>query len=42
MFAEQTGDIGLIVNSVLAASFFTILLLTSNTMSQAIEKELLS
>ena len=38
MFAEQTGDIGLIVNSVLAASFFTILLLTSNTMSQAIRE----
>ena len=36
MFAEQTGDIGFIVNSVLAASFFTILLLTGNTMSQTV------
>ena len=36
MFAEQIGNIGLIINSVLAASFFTILLLTGNTMSQAV------
>ncbi|HJP50169.1 MAG TPA: FtsX-like permease family protein [Pseudomonadales bacterium] len=35
-FARQLGDIGLIVNSVLTAVFFTILLLTANTMSQAI------
>ena len=38
MFAEQLGDIGLIINSVLAASFFTILLLTANTMSQAVRE----
>ncbi len=38
MFAEQYGNIGLIINSVLAASFFTILLLTANTMSQAVRE----
>ena len=38
MFAEQVGDIGFIINSVLAASFFTILLLTANTMSQAVRE----
>lgn len=38
MFAEQIGNIGLIINSVLAASFFTILLLTGNTMSQAVRE----
>ena len=38
MFAEQVGDIGFIINSVLAASFFTILLLTGNTMSQAVRE----
>lgn len=37
-FSEQVGDIGFIINSVLAASFFTILLLTGNTMSQAVRE----
>jgi len=35
-FLRQIGDIGLIVNAVLTAVFFTILLLTGNTMSQGI------
>lgn len=34
-FARQLGDIALIVNSILSAVFFTILLLTANTMSQS-------
>lgn len=34
-FASQVGDIGLIMNGILSAVFFTILLLTANTMSQA-------
>jgi len=38
MFASQVGDIGLIMNSILAAVFFTILLVTGNTMSQAIRE----
>ena len=36
MFASQIGDIGLIMNSILAAVFFTILLVTGNTMSQSL------
>jgi len=35
-FARQLGDIGLIVNAILLAVFFTILSLTANTMSQGI------
>ena len=35
-FARQLGDIGLIVNAILLAVFFSILSLTANTMSQAI------
>jgi putative ABC transport system permease protein len=35
-FAKQLGDIGLIVNAILLAVFFTILSLTANTMSQGI------
>jgi len=38
MFASQIGDIGLIMNSILAAVFFTILLVTGNTMSQSIRE----
>ena len=38
MFAEQVGDIGLIMNSILAAVFFTMLLVTGNTMSQAVRE----
>ena len=38
MFASQIGDIGLIMNSILAAVFSTILLVTGNTMSQSIRE----
>ena len=38
MFAEQVGDIGFIMNSILAATFFTMLLVTGNTMSQAVRE----
>lgn len=34
-FAGQLGDVALIVNAILLAVFFTIVLLTANTMSQA-------
>ena len=34
-FASQVGDIGLMMNGILSAVFFTILLLTANTMMQA-------
>ena len=34
-FARQLGDIGLIVTGILGAVFFTIILLTGNTMAQA-------
>lgn len=39
-FAKQLGDIGLIVTSIMGAVFFTILLLTGNTMSQAIRERI--
>jgi putative ABC transport system permease protein len=39
-FAKQIGDIGLLVRRILAAVFFTILLLTGNTMSQSIRERL--
>jgi putative ABC transport system permease protein len=37
-FARQFGDIGLIVTAVLGAVFFTILVLTGNTMAQAVRE----
>ena len=40
MFAKQMGDIGFIMTSILSAVFFTILLLTGNTMSQAIRERI--
>ena len=39
-FAAQVGDIGLIMNSILSAVFFTILLLTANTMAQALRERI--
>lgn len=40
MFAKQMGDIGFIMTSILSAVFFTILLLTGNTMAQAIRERI--
>ena len=37
-FAKQIGDIGLIVRAILAAVFFTILLVAGNTMAQAVRE----
>lgn len=39
-FARQFGDVGLIVTSILGAVFFTILVLTGNTMSQAVRERI--
>ena len=39
-FAAQIGDISLIANGILSAVFFTILLLTANTMSQALRERI--
>lgn len=39
-FAKQIGDIGLIVTAIMAAVFFTLLLLTGNTMAQAIRERI--
>lgn len=39
-FAKQIGDIGLIVSAIMAAVFFTLLLLTGNTMAQAIRERI--
>ena len=39
-FANQIGDIGLIVTGILGAVFFTILLLTANTMAQALRERI--
>lgn len=39
-FAKQVGNIGLMVNMILAAVFFSILLLVSNTMFQAFRERL--
>ncbi|MBK1701984.1 FtsX-like permease family protein [Thiococcus pfennigii] len=39
-FAQQIGDIGLIVTAIMAAVFFTLLLLTGNTMAQAIRERI--
>lgn len=40
MFANQAGDIALIMTGILGAVFFTILLLTGNTMAQAIRERI--
>lgn len=37
-FAQQVGDIGLILTAVLSAVFFTILLVAGNTMAQAVRE----
>jgi putative ABC transport system permease protein len=37
-FANQVGNIGLIIRSVLAAVFFTLLLLAANTMAQSVRE----
>ena len=39
-FARQLGDIGLIVTAIMAAVFFTLLLLTGNTMAQAVRERI--
>jgi putative ABC transport system permease protein len=39
-FAKQIGDIGLIVTAIMAAVFFTLLLLTGNTMAQSIRERI--
>lgn len=39
-FIKQFGDIGFIVSSILGAVFFTILVLTGNTMSQAMRERI--
>lgn len=39
-FAEQIGDIGLMMTGILSAVFFTILLLTGNTMAQALRERI--
>ena len=37
-FAKQLGDIGLIVSAIIGAVFFTLILLTGNTMAQAVRE----
>jgi putative ABC transport system permease protein len=37
-FAKQLGDIGLIVSGIMGAVFFTLILLTGNTMAQAVRE----
>jgi putative ABC transport system permease protein len=39
-FAKQIGDIGALVTRILVAVFFTILILTGNTMAQAIRERI--
>jgi putative ABC transport system permease protein len=39
-FVSQYGDIGLIVGAIMAAVFFTLILLTGNTMSQAVRERI--
>lgn len=39
-FAKQIGDIGLIVSAIMAAVFFTLVLLTGNTMAQGIRERI--
>ena len=40
MFANQAGNIALVMTAILSAVFFTILLLTGNTMSQAMRERI--
>ena len=39
-FLSQFGDIGLIVGAIMAAVFFTLMLLTGNTMAQAVRERI--
>lgn len=39
-FFKQIGDIGMIVTSIMGAVFFTLLLLTGNTMAQAVRERI--
>lgn len=39
-FAKQFADIGLIVSAIMAAVFFTLMLLTGNTMAQAVRERI--
>jgi putative ABC transport system permease protein len=39
-FAKQFADVGLIVTAIMAAVFFTLLLLTGNTMAQAVRERI--
>ena len=39
-FIKQIGDIGLIVGAIMAAVFFTLILLTGNTMAQAVRERI--
>jgi putative ABC transport system permease protein len=39
-FLKQIGDIGLIVTAIMGAVFFTLLLLTGNTMAQAVRERI--
>ncbi|NCA69537.1 MAG: ABC transporter permease [Sphingobacteriia bacterium] len=39
-FAKQIGDIGLIVTAIMAAVFFTLVLVTGNTMAQSIRERI--
>jgi len=39
-FAKQFADVGLIVTSIMAAVFFTLMLLTGNTMTQAVRERI--
>ena len=39
-FVKQFGDIGLIVGAIMAAVFFTLILLTGNTMAQAVRERI--
>lgn len=39
-FVSQYGDIGLIVGAIMAAVFFTLILLTGNTMAQAVRERI--
>lgn len=39
-FAKQIGNIGLIVEAIMAAVFFTLILLTGNTMAQAVRERI--
>ena len=39
-FVSQFGDIGLIVSAIMGAVFFTLVLLTGNTMAQAVRERI--